>query len=103
MNKETIKTKLLELQQSLTKRINAIKQDFSNGRSADFSEQAVEQENEEVLVQLKADAEHELRLVNIALERLNQGTYGECQHCGEDIAIARLDALPYTEHCIKCA
>lgn len=100
---EAFKSQLLEMQSSLSKRIDAIKRDFSNGRSADFSEQATEQENEEVLVQLKADAEAELRLVNIALRKISNGSFGECEKCTNEIAEARLKAIPYTQYCINCA
>jgi len=103
MTTEALKDNLLELQHSLSNRIEAIKRDFSNGRSADFSEQATEQENEEVLVQLKVDAEEELRMVNIALNKIVEGTYGECEKCTEEIAPARLEAIPYAKHCINCA
>ena len=103
MNTNTFQQNLLELQESLSKRIDAIKRDFSRGRSADFSEQATEQENEEVLVQLKVDAEEELRLVNIALNKITEGSFGECEKCTESIAEARLTAIPYTKYCIKCA
>lgn len=98
-----IQLELESLQVSLAKRIDAIKNDFAKGRSADFSEQATEQENEEVLVQLKTDAEIELREVNLALDKLKNGIYGECEACQEEIAAARLEAIPYARHCIKCA
>lgn len=100
---EVLKNNLLDLQSSLSSRIDAIKHDFSEGRSADFSEQATEQENEEVLVQLKVEAEEELRLVNIALEKIANGGYGECEKCTEEIARARLEVIPYTKYCINCA
>lgn len=100
---EVLKNNLLDLQSSLSSRIDAIKRDFSEGRSADFSEQATEQENEEVLVQLKVEAEEELRLVNIALEKIANGGYGECEKCTEEIARARLEVIPYTKYCINCA
>lgn len=100
---EVLKNNLLDLQQSLSSRIEAIKKDFSKGRSADFSEQATEQENEEVLVQLKVEAEEELRLVNIALDKITNGGFGECEKCSEEIARARLEAIPYTKYCINCA
>lgn len=103
MNTEDINNNLLQLQESLTTRINAIKRDFSEGRSADFSEQATEQENEEVLVQLKADAEAELRQVNIALKKVETDLYGVCEKCSEDIAEERLKVIPYTQYCINCA
>ncbi len=44
-----------------------------------------------------------LELVNEALERLNHGKYGRCVECGEPISKPRLQALPYTRHCIQCA
>lgn len=37
-----------------------------------------------------------------ALERLNDGEYGTCVECGEDIAPARLQALPEVQTCVRC-
>ncbi len=50
-----------------------------------------------------ADAAAE-RLVEVeaALERLDNGTYGTCEVCGELIAIERLEALPETRMCLEC-
>jgi len=44
-----------------------------------------------------------LELVIEALERLKHGKYGRCVECGESISKPRLQALPYTRHCIQCA
>lgn len=38
-----------------------------------------------------------------ALRRLEAGTFGKCEGCGKTIAKARLDAMPYTRHCVRCA
>lgn len=38
-----------------------------------------------------------------ALERLDRGTYGRCEHCGADIIPERLEAIPYARHCAPCA
>jgi RNA polymerase-binding protein DksA len=38
-----------------------------------------------------------------ALNRINQGTFGKCEECGAPIPKARLQALPYTRHCVNCA
>jgi RNA polymerase-binding transcription factor DksA len=38
-----------------------------------------------------------------ALRRIDLGTYGICQQCGQPIAKARLEAVPYTRYCVKCA
>lgn len=44
-----------------------------------------------------------LEQVQDALNRLDAGTFGSCISCEEPIAKARLQALPYTRHCIQCA
>ena len=44
-----------------------------------------------------------LEQVQDALERVEKGTFGRCEECHEPIAKARLQALPYTKHCIQCA
>lgn len=44
-----------------------------------------------------------LELVHEALNRIEAGTFGRCQECGDLIARPRLQALPYTRHCIQCA
>jgi len=44
-----------------------------------------------------------LDLVNQAIGRLDAGKFGLCVECGELIAKPRLQAIPYTRHCIDCA
>ncbi|MCC6491967.1 MAG: TraR/DksA C4-type zinc finger protein [Pirellulales bacterium] len=41
--------------------------------------------------------------VQAALRRMTEGSYGKCEACGRDIAAVRLEAIPYTRFCIKCA
>ncbi len=41
--------------------------------------------------------------IDTALARLDAGTYGHCEVCGDEIAPARLDALPWTALCVRCA
>ncbi len=43
-----------------------------------------------------------LDLVNAALEKIKEGTYGVCDVCGKDIPKKRLDALPYATMCLDC-
>ena len=45
---------------------------------------------------------HELDDVEAALRRIDEGTYGECIDCGEDIPRARLDANPSAARCVPC-
>ncbi len=44
-----------------------------------------------------------LRQVNEALAKYEKGTYGLCENCGREIDIARLEAIPYTPLCLRCA
>lgn len=44
-----------------------------------------------------------LELVNEALARMENGKFGLCVQCGEPISKPRLQAIPYTKHCIQCA
>ena len=95
---------LLEMKQDISNRINAIDRDIRHeGMSADWTEQASERENDEVLESLGNSSEQELALVNFALKRIESGDYLHCDKCGADIPAARLELLPFTAHCVNCA
>ena len=49
------------------------------------------------------DVEHELTDVDRALARIDAGTYGICERCGQKISVARLEARPTATLCIDCA
>jgi DnaK suppressor protein len=44
----------------------------------------------------------ELLLIEQALQRIGNGSFGVCEACGDDIQIRRLEALPWTRYCLKC-
>jgi DnaK suppressor protein len=74
----------------------------NNSRQGDMADQA--SGNNEVHIQLKlkqTDAKI-LQAIEEALVRIDKGTYGVCRDCGELIAAARLNAIPWTRVCIKC-
>jgi len=43
-----------------------------------------------------------LELIDAALSRIRDGTFGECLHCGREIGAKRLAAVPWTRYCITC-
>jgi RNA polymerase-binding transcription factor DksA len=47
--------------------------------------------------------EETLEQIEAALERIEDGVYGLCLECESRIPKARLNAIPYTPHCVKCA
>jgi YteA family regulatory protein len=51
---------------------------------------------------LRVHEEHELKDIDDALKRIDDGSYGKCAFCGIDIAIERLNALPSARLCIDC-
>lgn len=74
----------------------------NNTRQGDLADQA--SGNNEVHIQLKlkqTDAKI-LQAIEEALQRIEKGTYGICRDCGEPIAEARLNAIPWTRVCISC-
>ena len=74
----------------------------NSGRQGDMADQA--SGNNEVHIQLKlkqTDAKI-LQAIEEALWRIEKGTYGICRDCGEPIAPARLNAIPWTRVCITC-
>lgn len=58
---------------------------------------------QEFTLSLMENDEGTLELIEQALERIEAGTYGSCTECDGRIPKARLNAIPYTPHCIKCA
>ena len=52
---------------------------------------------------LQEAAAQELSLIDLARERLAQGTYGVCASCGKDIPEGRLEARPFAQRCVPCA
>ena len=52
---------------------------------------------------LAQQVRHHLSEIEAAIERLDAGTYGMCERCGQPISKARLEALPAARTCIDCA
>ena len=67
---------------------------------ADLSNDTFEHE---VSVGLLENQGQLLEQISGALDRLDKETFGRCQECGQPIPAERLDAVPYTPHCVQCA
>jgi DnaK suppressor protein len=63
------------------------------------SEAGIQEDIEFALIQMKAET---LNKINEALGRLEEGAYGNCFECGEEISHQRLRALPFAVRCIDC-
>ncbi len=67
--------------------------------AVESSEADIQEDIEFALIQMKAET---LNKVNDALKRLENGDYGNCFECGEEIAERRLRALPFAVRCKDC-
>jgi DnaK suppressor protein len=69
---------------------------------ADLEEIASDTHDTDSLCEIM-DIEHsQLGQINLALKKIDDGTYGVCEDCGEAIPPLRLEALPFASHCIEC-
>jgi DnaK suppressor protein len=68
----------------------------------DSVDAAVDSANDEITSQIAEIESRELGQIEHALYRMSAGAYGLCEVCNEKIAVARLNALPYTSTCIDC-
>ena len=74
----------------------------NNTRQGDMADQASGTNEVHIQLKLKQTDAKILQAIEEALVRLDDGSYGVCRDCGEDIAPARLNAIPWTRVCIEC-
>ena len=78
------------------------------GRSADqeatqdIADRAASSYNKEFLFSQSNNDRQLLQMVDGALARIREGSFGECISCGKEINPKRLEAVPWTRHCIEC-
>lgn len=99
---EKQKAWLLARKAELEGRLVRIEGELDEPMSADSDERAVERQDDEVLEAMGEAGLSELRGIEAALDRIAHGRYGTCARCGEDIAEARLEAVPHAALCQSC-
>jgi DnaK suppressor protein len=71
-------------------------------KSGDWIDQSSQESDLHVRLALKQTDSKLLRAIDEAIHRIDQGTYGICMECENEIAPARLEAVPWTRVCIDC-
>ena len=74
----------------------------NNTRQGDMADQASGNNEVHIRLRLKQTDAKILQAIEEALGRIDKGSYGVCRDCGEPIADARLNAIPWTRVCIAC-
>jgi RNA polymerase-binding transcription factor DksA len=95
----SLRTRLAELEQ----RLHGIEEELDSHQSKDWEELATEREEDEVLEGMGQSGLAEIEGIRAALDRIADGSYGYCVKCGNEISAERLDVLPATPFCRKCA
>ena len=106
MDRAAVRKKLMEDLDSVLKRYGKIDAHLHNTDREvpqDWSDRAQMMENDEVLEALGDHGRAEVAALRSALHRLDEGSYGICANCGEDVGEGRLSALPSATLCIECA
>ena len=102
---ETFRKRLETRRQELRHMVTRNQQD---GRTADdeatqdVADRAASSYNKEFLFSQSNNDRQLLNMVDSALARINEGSFGECVSCGKEINAKRLEAVPWTRHCIAC-
>jgi RNA polymerase-binding transcription factor DksA len=84
-------------------RLERVEAALDEPADADLEDQAIEQEDDEVLESVGRAGVNEIGLLNRTLARIDDGTFGICKVCGHDISEARLDAVLFALLCRDCA
>ncbi|MBN2418940.1 MAG: TraR/DksA C4-type zinc finger protein [Deltaproteobacteria bacterium] len=105
------KKKLQYFKKTLTKQLEALQEKSSQNRVttlaeseqiSDFTDQATLESDIEMNIHIKERDSKLIIKIKEALERIENGTYGICDQCEEEISEARMEARPVTTVCIDC-
>jgi len=102
---EAFKKRLEDRQRELRHAVSRTAQD---GRDADLesaqdiADRAANSYNKEFLFHQSNNDRQLLQMVDGALDRIRDGSFGECISCGAEINAKRLEAVPWPRHCIEC-
>ena len=103
---EKMKEKLIEQKNTILGSLAAQNEDYKKivegGESGDEVDVASDVVDGRLLESLGAQDSNRLQMINNALDRIKQGTYGRCLVCKEEIPEERLEAIPYAFMCINC-
>ena len=76
--------------------------DMPRAGAADPLDMALDTESMELMMALGDSERRELKEIERGLEKIENETYGVCEFCGEEIGVARLEAIPAADLCISC-
>jgi DnaK suppressor protein len=101
--KKMLEDRRRELMNAVQHKIRDVRAEGNKDRDVldqgESSEVDIQEDIEFALIQMKSET---LNKVDAALRRLEEGSYGDCFECGDEISEARLRALPFAVRCKDC-
>jgi DnaK suppressor protein len=96
---------LLNERGEIIERINGLQATMAllNEPEKEIEEQAQRITASQAIDRLGADGRVKMKLIDLALRKMSLGDYGICESCGDDIALRRLEVLPWSRLCVECA
>jgi DnaK suppressor protein len=99
--KKRLEIRQQELQRSVT-RAQKDGRTLEDSRAADEADRAATSYTKDFLFRISTNERNLLRAVDTTLGRIRDGSFGHCASCGKEINQKRLEAIPWTLHCIDC-
>ena len=99
--KKRLETRQVELRRMVT-RTEQDGRTVDEDSAQDIADRAASSYTKEFFFHQSNNDRQLLQMVDGALERLREGEFGECIACGKEINAKRLEAVPWTRHCIEC-
>ncbi|HVX90855.1 MAG TPA: TraR/DksA C4-type zinc finger protein [Candidatus Paceibacterota bacterium] len=96
------RNQLLELRDRLTEAVRRMSETVRTDAQPLGEHDRHVSETPEAELAMEQDEETIRRQTVEALKRIDEGTFGICQFCGDQIGLERLDAAPYTPYCVQC-
>lgn len=99
------RTRLLAKRDDLLARVRSARDDeheSDDDAAPDLGDRALSTVSRDLKYQLTGGERDLVKRIDEALQRVDDGTFGACIHCGQQVHAARLEALPWARHCIKC-
>lgn len=103
MPHDSRKAALLARRAELTAELTRIEDQLDDEPPKDWEDRSAERQGDEVLEAMGQQDIVELRSIDAALSRIEDGSYGFCVKCGDEISAERLDAVPTAALCRNCA
>lgn len=104
-DREKYKKKLLKKKEDIVAKISEAfseSKEVESGIAQDLVDKAESSYTKEFLLSLSNAEREQLFLIDEALKRIEESNYGICQMCQKNISKKRLDAVPWSPHCIEC-